>query len=119
MKPHRHTLSYLLTPDYLFERFDQVTPDFLLALGIRGLLIDIDNTLAPYEQPEPDEAILAWFDALRDSYLFNVDNVDGIIKTEIGKTFVRVLRDAGVYKDDEAGRAGFLRFLATIGGHEV
>lgn len=65
MKPHRHTLSYLLTPDYLFERFDQVTPDFLLALGIRGLLIDIDNTLAPYEQPEPDEAILAWFDALR------------------------------------------------------
>ena len=61
----------------------------------------------------------AWFDAFRDSYLFNVDNVDGIIKTEIGKTFVRVLRDAGVYKDDEAGRAGFLRFLATIGGHEV
>ena len=64
MKKHPHTLSYLLTPDYLFERFDEVTPHFLQKLGIRGLLIDIDNTLAPYEQPEPDERIRTWFSAL-------------------------------------------------------
>ena len=61
MKKHRHTLSYLLTPDYIFDTFDQVTPEFLKELGISALLIDIDNTLAPYEQPEPDERIKAWF----------------------------------------------------------
>ncbi|MBQ9087063.1 MAG: YqeG family HAD IIIA-type phosphatase [Clostridia bacterium] len=65
MKRNRHTLSYLLTPDYLFDRYDQITPEFLKDLGIRGLLIDIDNTLAPYEQSEPDERIHAWFDSLR------------------------------------------------------
>ena len=64
MKPKLHTLSYLLTPDYLFDRFDQVTPEFLSSLGIRGLLIDIDNTLAPYEQPEPDDRIREWFASL-------------------------------------------------------
>ena len=64
MKRKPHTLSYLLTPDFLFDRFDQVTPDFLRKLGIRGLLIDIDNTLAPYEQPEPDERIRSWFASL-------------------------------------------------------
>lgn len=64
MKKQLHTLSYLLTPDYLFERFDQVTPEFLRGIGIRGLLIDIDNTLAPYEQPEPDERIRGWFASL-------------------------------------------------------
>ncbi|MBE6546506.1 MAG: YqeG family HAD IIIA-type phosphatase [Ruminococcaceae bacterium] len=64
MKKQRHTLPYLLTPDYLFDSFDQVTPDFLESLGIRALLIDIDNTLAPYEQAEPDERIKAWFDDL-------------------------------------------------------
>lgn len=65
MKHPRHTLSYLLTPDYVFQTFDEITPDFLLSLGIRALLIDIDNTLAPYEQPEPDDRIRDWFVALK------------------------------------------------------
>ena len=61
MKKHRHTLSYLLTPDYVFPTFREVTPEFLASIGIRALVIDIDNTLAPYEVAEPDEAIAAWF----------------------------------------------------------
>lgn len=61
MKKQKHTLSYLLTPDYIFDTFDLVTPAFLRELGIEALLIDIDNTLAPYEQPEPDERIRSWF----------------------------------------------------------
>lgn len=65
MKKNKHTLSYLLTPDHMFSTFDEVTPEFLETLGICALLIDIDNTLAPYEQAEPDERIIAWFDALR------------------------------------------------------
>ena len=28
-------------------------------------MLDVDNTLAPYEVPKPDEKILAWLDALR------------------------------------------------------
>ena len=59
------TLSYLLTPDYVFERFDDVAPQFLQKKGIRALLIDIDNTLAPYEQDLPDERIINWFAALK------------------------------------------------------
>lgn len=65
MKKNKHTLTYLLTPDYMFTAFDEVTPEFLESLGIRALLIDIDNTLAPYEQDTPDERIVAWFDAIR------------------------------------------------------
>lgn len=59
-----HSLNYLLTPDYMFETFEEITPDFLLAHGITALLIDIDNTLAPYEQDEPDDRIRNWFAAL-------------------------------------------------------
>ena len=62
---HRHTLNYLLTPDYVFNTYDEVTPEFIASIGIKALLIDIDNTLAPYEQDLPDEKIIAWFDALR------------------------------------------------------
>ena len=60
------TLSALMTPDYMFDTFADVTPEFLTELGIKALLIDIDNTLAPYEQDEPDERIIAWFAALRE-----------------------------------------------------
>lgn len=48
-------------PDFIFKTFDEVTPAFLAAEGIRFLLIDIDNTLAPYEEPLPNETIKKWF----------------------------------------------------------
>lgn len=51
----------LFTPDYMFATFDAVTPAFLRSLGVRALLIDIDNTLAPYEEPDPNERVLLWF----------------------------------------------------------
>ena len=44
----------------------------------------------------------------------NADNVHLILQDEVGHVFEQVLVDAGVYKMDEAGRAGFERFLASI-----
>ena len=44
----------------------------------------------------------------------NADNVHLILQDEVGHVFEQVLVDAGVYKLDEAGRAGFERFLASI-----
>ena len=58
-------MSNWLLPDYIFSKFDDITPNFLNSLGIKALLIDIDNTLAPYEIAEPDERIKNWFDSLR------------------------------------------------------
>lgn len=66
-KKKKHTLNYLLTPDYIFSKFTDITPEFLLSLGIRALVIDVDNTLAPYEQELPDEKTFAWFKALSDN----------------------------------------------------
>ena len=65
MTDKKRGLSYLLTPEYIFNTFEEVTPEFLLSHGITALLIDIDNTLAPYEQPEPDDRIRNWFDDLK------------------------------------------------------
>ena len=57
-------MAKIISPDYMFASYRDVTPEFLLGIGIKALLIDIDNTLAPYEQPTPDEGIKAWFAAL-------------------------------------------------------
>ena len=54
-------MSFSLVPDRVFLTYDRLTPAFLEERGITALLIDIDNTLAPYEQPLPDEAHRVWF----------------------------------------------------------
>ncbi len=51
-------------PDYMFEKFDDVTPEFLREQNIEFLLIDIDNTLAPYEEPVPNDRVVEWFKLL-------------------------------------------------------
>lgn len=45
---------------------------------------------------------------------FNKDNAEEIIRQEIGLVFSEVLTDAGVYKDDENGRKGILRFVEKV-----
>ena len=44
----------------------------------------------------------------------NETKLDEIIKEEIGLVFARVLEHCGVYKETEAGRAGFERFIDTV-----
>ena len=56
-----------LMPDYMFRTFDEITPAFLTSLGVKAILADIDNTLAPYEQPEPDGRIKGWIASLAEA----------------------------------------------------
>ena len=56
-----------LVPDYMFYSYREVTPAFLSSIGVRALLLDVDNTLAPYEQPEPDAENLDWLRTMREA----------------------------------------------------
>ena len=42
------------------------------------------------------------------------DTVEEILRAEVGKVFLEVLRDAGIFKEDEAGKEGFRRFIASL-----
>ena len=70
----------------------------------------------PFDSDERIAKHSAWFEAFRGEYEFTADNTDGILRSEIGKTFVRVLTDAGVFKTDRAGRAAFMKFIAAVNG---
>ena len=58
-------MSFTFVPEYRFKTFDQVSAAFLVSIGIRGILLDIDNTLEPYEHPLPGEHVIAWLDSLK------------------------------------------------------
>ena len=56
-----------------------------------------------------------WFKQIRKKYSdINEQNVDDILKTEIGHVFSKVLEHAGVFKRDEKGAAAFDKFIASI-----
>ncbi len=55
-----------------------------------------------------------WFKAFEMDYEFTDSNVMEILRAEIGKTFVKVLEDAGVYKRTKEGQAAFVRFCETV-----
>lgn len=57
-------MKLTLVPEYRFDRFDQVTADFLLSIGVKGVLLDVDNTLEPYEHPTPGDHVLRWLESL-------------------------------------------------------
>ena len=56
----------------------------------------------------------AWFEKFKDNYEFTEANTDSIIKEEIGKTFIRVLEDASVFKTDKAGKDAFQRYVDFV-----
>ena len=56
-----------------------------------------------------------WVDDFRPKYpVINAENVDAVLKEEIGIVFKKVLEDAGVFKRDVKGQAAFDRFTATL-----
>lgn len=57
-------MGFALLPDFYFSSYREVDEIFLKKHGVRALLLDIDNTLEPYENPHPTEQTLAWFSRL-------------------------------------------------------
>src|SRR5690606_14495248 len=43
------------------------------------------------------------------------DEAEALLREEVGRIFLRVLSDCGVFKRDEQGRAAFAAFLASLG----
>ncbi|MBR4627733.1 MAG: YqeG family HAD IIIA-type phosphatase [Ruminococcus sp.] len=51
--------------DFAFRRTAEITPGFLHSHGIRGLILDVDNTLTTHDHPAPAEGIMEWIDNMK------------------------------------------------------
>jgi len=54
-----------LFPDLYVNSVYELPLAELKKKGIRGLVFDIDNTIAPFDMAEPDESVIALFEFLR------------------------------------------------------
>jgi uncharacterized protein len=54
-----------LTPNARLESAFEITPEWLMSHGLKGLALDIDNTLAPTHLSGNEQQIRAWLEPLR------------------------------------------------------
>lgn len=55
----------LLRPDRYYNAVTDIRPEELQALGIRGLILDVDNTLTTHGSPEISPEVQAWLYQLK------------------------------------------------------
>lgn len=48
-----------------FRRVTDITPAFLKKINIKGLILDLDNTLTTHDNPRPAEGVLDWIQSMK------------------------------------------------------
>ena len=91
----------------------------VLPSRLKQELFDLADLLTAHvptaDYPEALQKHAAWAEEILARHPeLNSDTVHLILQDEVGQVFAEVLADAGVYKLDEAGRAGFVRFLESV-----
>ncbi|MBP3310202.1 MAG: YqeG family HAD IIIA-type phosphatase [Ruminococcus sp.] len=55
----------LFTITAAFRRVTGITPEILARMGIKGLILDLDNTLTTHDNPVPGDGVFEWLDCMK------------------------------------------------------
>lgn len=106
-------MKFTFVPEYRFETFDKASAEFLAEIGIKGIILDIDNTLEPYEHPNPGEHVIRWLDSLKAA------GIKAAIVSNNGKERVELFnKDLGLpayYKAKKPFKKNLLNAMADMG----
>ncbi len=72
---------------------------------VHGSAIDLQGPLGLHA---------SWATQLRERHTFTPENVQTILRQEVGRCFGEILGDAGVFKPDADGQAGLRQFIAAV-----
>lgn len=103
-----------MTPYRVFDSYRSIEPPFLTRHGIRLLLCDLDYTLVPKSQPEPDDALRGWLAEVQaaEVEVMILSNNRSPARVE------RFCRDLGITYEGHAGKPsarGFRRAMTRCG----
>ena len=85
----------------------------ILPARLKGELEEVKK----YWLNEPNEvkdAHLSWAKEVQSRRSITAQNVDQVMEEELAQVFSDVLADAGVFKKNEAGQAGWQRFIKQL-----
>ena len=106
-------MKFTFVPDYRFETFDMVSAAFLSEIGIKGIILDIDNTLEPYEHALPGEHVVKWLNSLAEQGIkAAIVSNNGIERVEL---FNKELGLPAYYKAKKPFKKNLLNAMADMG----
>ncbi len=99
--------------DFAFRKTVDITPGFLREHGIKGLILDVDNTLTTHDHPAPAEGIPEWIDTMKKNgiRLMIVSNN----RAERVEPFARLLGLDFVSKGAKPLKKGYVRAMKKMG----
>ena len=90
----------------------------VLPSRLKAEMAELKKFILAGKDPASDETLAKhadWVKAFLPRYSsVTEENIEHILQQEIGKVFVKVLEDAGVYKCTKEGRDAFLKFVRTL-----
>lgn len=106
-------MKFTFVPEYRFDTFDMADADFLAGIGVKGIILDIDNTLEPYEHPLPGEHVVKWLNSLREH------GISAAIVSNNGRKRVELFnKELGLpayYKAKKPFKRNLLRAMSDMG----
>ncbi len=107
-------MIHLCRPDLSLASVRELTPEFLAAHGLDGLVFDADNTLVPRSRYEPTPEVATWLETLRAAgtrlcILSNSRHIGKVARMgeALGMPAISLAR--------KPARSGFRRALALLG----
>lgn len=55
----------ILMPDLMLDSVTQITPELLNKLNVKGIILDVDSTLAEHNNKKPYDGVVDWIDSMR------------------------------------------------------
>jgi HAD superfamily phosphatase (TIGR01668 family) len=105
-----------LTPNMFVPSIYAIPLDRLRRRGIRGLIVDLDNTVVPWDEREPSPALQAWVDDVKRAG-FGLCLLSNNLTVRV-EHFAAALGVPGIPHAGKPRRRAFRRAMAVLGTSE-
>lgn len=58
-------MIFFFRPTYVFDKVTDITPEFLRKKHVKGLLLDLDNTLTTHNNPVVPQSSIEWIELMK------------------------------------------------------
>ena len=101
-------------PHEIYDDVTCITPQELHRLGIKGLMLDIDGTLARTKEPAPSEGVMAWLRLMKSSgiRLYILSNNKSPERTE---RYASMIGCGWSHRSHKPSRKGFEKAQRELG----
>ena len=107
-----------LVPQYSFRDVTHISPEFLKNLGVRLLLLDLDNTVASYDEHLPSASVTHWATSIK-NYGIKLFIVSNSVRCGRVEAFADALGIQFIKGASKPSPEGVLRSIVLAGSSVV